>query len=107
MGASRLKPLTVKEVEKLTAVRPSSIKHRSLGGVSGFVLVHTPAGHASYGLTYRRNGERKKLTLGTTKTLTLGEARALASRNRQGSRAAATPTPINSPNASRSSRSAM
>ena len=82
MGASRLKPLTVKEVEKLTSVRPSSIKHRSLGGVPGFVLVHTPAGHASYGLIYRRNGERKKLTLGTTKTLTLGEARALAGRNR-------------------------
>jgi hypothetical protein len=82
MGASRLKPLTVKEVEKLTAVRPKSIKHRSLGGVPGFVLVHTPAGHASYGLIYRRNGERKKLTLGTTKTLTLGEARALAGRNR-------------------------
>ena len=82
MGASRLKPLTVKEVEKLTSVRPSSIKHRSLGGVPGFVLVHTPAGHSSYGLIYRRNGERKKLTLGTTKTLTLGEARALAGRNR-------------------------
>ena len=82
MGASRLKPLTVKEVEKLTAVRPASIKHRSLGGVPGFVLVHTPAGHASYGLIYRHNGERKKLTLGTTKTLTLGEARALAGRNR-------------------------
>jgi hypothetical protein len=26
MGASRLKPLTVKEVEKLTATNPSSIK---------------------------------------------------------------------------------
>ena len=66
MGASRLKPLTVKEVEKLTSLRPTSIKHRSLGGVPGFVLVHTPAGHSSYGLVYRRNGERKKLTLGST-----------------------------------------
>ena len=84
MGASRLKPLTVKEVEKLTAVRPTSIKHRSLGGVPGFVLVHTPAGHSSYGLIYRRNGERKKLTLGSTKTLTLGEARMLAGKFRGG-----------------------
>jgi hypothetical protein len=40
MGASRLKPLTVKEVEKLTATPPKTIKHRSLGGVPGFVLVH-------------------------------------------------------------------
>jgi hypothetical protein len=40
MGASRLKPLTVKEVEKLTATKPSTIKHRSLGGVPGFVMVH-------------------------------------------------------------------
>ena len=73
MGASRLKPLTVKEVEKLTATKPSTIKHRYLGGVPGFVLVHTPAGHTSYGLIYRANGERKKLTLGNTKLLTLGE----------------------------------
>ena len=84
MGASRLKPLTVKEVKKMTAIRPTSIKHRSLGGVPGFVLVHTPAGHSSYGLIYRRNGARKKLTLGTTKTLTLGEARVLAGKYRGG-----------------------
>ncbi len=80
MGASRLKPLTVKEVEKLTAVRPTSIKHRFLGGVPGFVLVHTPAGYTSYGLIYRSKGERKKLALGSAKTLTLGEARALAGK---------------------------
>lgn len=79
-GASRLKPLTVKEVEKLTAVRPTSIKHRFLGGVPGFVLVHTPAGYTGYGLIYRCKGERKKLTLGSAKTLTLGEARALAGK---------------------------
>jgi hypothetical protein len=63
MGASRLKPLTVKEVEKLTATRPASIKHRSLGGVPGFVLVHTPAGHTSYGLIYRANRERKRVAV--------------------------------------------
>ena len=80
MGASRLKPLTVKEVEKLTAVRPTSIKHRFLGGVPGFVLVHTPSGNTSYGLIYRSKGQRKKLTLGNAKTLTLGEARALAGK---------------------------
>ena len=84
MGASRLKPLTVKEVEKMTAIRPTTIKHRSLGGVPGFVLVHTPAGHSSYGLIYRRNGARKKLTFGTTRTLTLGEARMLAGKYRGG-----------------------
>jgi len=82
MGASRLKPLTVKELEKLTATKPSTIKHRSLGGVPGFVLVHTPAGHTSYGLIYRANGERKKLTLGSSKMLTLGEARTLAGKYR-------------------------
>ncbi len=82
MGASRLKPLTVKEVEKLTATKPTTIKHRSLGGVPGFVLVHTPAGHTSYGLIYRTNKERKKLTLGSTKMLSLGEARALAGKFR-------------------------
>ena len=80
MGASRLKPLTVKEVEKLTAVRPTSIKHRFLGGVPGFVLIHTPAGNTSYGLIYRNKGERKKLTMGSAKTLTLGEARSLAGK---------------------------
>jgi hypothetical protein len=41
-------------------------QNRSLGGVPGFVLVHTPAGHTNYGLIYRNSkGERKKLTLGT------------------------------------------
>jgi integrase len=83
MGASRLKPLTVKEVEKLTATNPTSIKHRSLGGVPGFVLVHTPAGHMSYGLIYRSSkGERKKLTLGSAKFLTLADARKLAGQYR-------------------------
>ena len=82
MGASRLKPLTIKEVEKLTATKPTTIKHKSLGGVPGFVLVHTPAGHTSYGLIYRANGERKKLTLGSTRALSLGEARMLAGRYR-------------------------
>lgn len=82
MGASRLKPLTVKEVEKLTATRPSTIKHRSLGGVAGFVLVHTPSGYSGYGLVYRINGIRKKLTLGSTKRLSLGEARKIAGQYR-------------------------
>lgn len=82
MGASRLKPLTVKEVEKLTAARPSNIKHIFLGGVPGFVLVHTPAGYTGYGLVYRANGVRKKLTLGSTKRLSLAEARSLASKYR-------------------------
>lgn len=83
MGASRLKPLTVKEVEKLTATNPSSIKHRSLGGVPGFVLVHTPAGYTSYGLIYRSSkGERKKFTIGSAKAFTLAEARKLACQYR-------------------------
>lgn len=82
MGASRLRPLTVKEIEKLTAKRPSSIKHRYLGGVPGFVMVHTPAGYTGYGLIYRFGGSRKKLTLGSTKMLTLGEARKLAGKYR-------------------------
>lgn len=82
MGASRLKPLTVKEVQKLTATKPPSIKHRSLGGVPGFVLVHTPAGHTSFGLIYRAEGSRKKLTLGSTRGLSLGEARTLAGKYR-------------------------
>jgi integrase len=64
----------------LTSVTPTSIKHRFLGGVPGFVLVHTPSGYTSYGLIYRSKGERKKLTLGNSKTLTLGEARALAGK---------------------------
>ena len=82
MGASRLKPLTVKEVEKITADAPSTIKHVSLGGVPGYVLVHTPAGHTSYGLIDRSQGRRKKLTLGSTRHLTLGEARSLAGQHR-------------------------
>jgi hypothetical protein len=58
MVASRLKPLTVKEIQKLTASPPPTIKHRSLGGVPGFVLVHTPAGCTGYGLIYRAGGGR-------------------------------------------------
>lgn len=82
MGASRIRPLTIKEIEKLTASKPNTIKHRFLGGVPGFVLVHTPAGHTSYGLIYRVGSQRRKLTLGTTKMLTLGEARSLAGKHR-------------------------
>lgn len=82
MSGSRLKPLTVKEIEKLTAAPPSCIKHRYLGGVPGFTLVHTPAGYTGYGLIYRVDGKRKKLTLGSTKRLTLGDARKLAGRFR-------------------------
>ncbi|RJG52501.1 DUF4102 domain-containing protein [Sphingobium terrigena] len=82
MAGSRLKPLTVKEIEKLTAVPPPCIKHRYLGGVPGFALVHTPAGYTGYGLIYRADGKRKKLTLGSTKRLTLGDARKLATRFR-------------------------
>lgn len=82
MSGSRLKPLTVKEIEKLTAMRPPCIKHRYLGGVPGFTLVHTPAGYTGYGLIYRVDGKRKKLTLGSTKRLTLGDARKLAGRFR-------------------------
>ena len=82
MGASRLKPLTVKEVEKLISTRPTTIKHHSLGGVPGFVLIHTPAGYTSYGLVYRAQGDRKKLTLGSTKALSLGQARTLAGQFR-------------------------
>lgn len=84
MGASRLKPLTVKEVEKLTATPPSTIKHLYLGGVPGFVMVHTPAGYTGYGLIYRAKGVRKKLTLGSAKMLTLGDARKLAGQYRAG-----------------------
>lgn len=43
--------------------------------------MHPPAGHTSYGLIYRTNGERKKLTLGSTKILTLNEARSLAGKH--------------------------
>jgi hypothetical protein len=48
MGASRLKPPTVKEIQKLTLSPPPTIKHRSLGVVPGFVLVHIPAGYTGY-----------------------------------------------------------
>jgi len=82
MTISRLKPLTVKEIEKLAATPPNCIKHRYLGGVPGFVLVHTPAGYTGYGLIYRAGGKRKKLTLGSTKRMTLADARALAGRQR-------------------------
>lgn len=82
MGASRTRALTVKEVEKLASTRPTTIKHRSLGGVPGFVMVHTPAGHTSYGLIYRSGGQRKKLTLGSSKVLSLGEARRRAAQYR-------------------------
>lgn len=82
MGSSRLRPLTVKEVEKITSSNPTTIKHRSLGGVPGFVLVHTPAGHTSYGLIYRVHGARKKLTLGSTRALSLSKARTLAAKFR-------------------------
>ncbi len=82
MAGSRLKPLTVKEIEKLVAVPPPCIKHRYLGGVPGFTLVHTPAGYTGYGLIYRVSGKRKKLTLGSTKRLTLGDARKPAGRFR-------------------------
>jgi len=60
MGASRLKPLTVKEIDKLTATKPSAIKHRYLGGVPGFVMVHTPAGYTGYGLIYRRGDDHRR-----------------------------------------------
>ena len=43
MGASRLKPLTVKEIQKLAATPLLTIKHGSRGGVPGFVLVRSPA----------------------------------------------------------------
>ena len=82
MGASRKKPLTVKEVEKLTAELPSTIRHHALGGVPGFVLVHTPHGYTGYALFYRHRGRLKKLTLGSTQALKLGEARSLAGQRR-------------------------
>lgn len=71
MGSSRIKPLTVKEVEKLTAERPRTIRHHALGGVAGFVLVHTPKGYTGYALFYRHRGKLKKLTLGSTQALKL------------------------------------
>lgn len=91
MSASRLKPLTAKEVEKLAATPPNCIKHRFLGGVPGFVLVHTPGGYTGYGLIYRASGRRRKLTLGSTKRLSLGEARKLAGQHRSRIEAGADP----------------
>jgi integrase len=91
MGASRLKPLTTKEVESLTKIRPAAIKHLSLGGVPGFVMVHTPSGYMSYALVYRANGERKKLTLGSAKSLSLAEARKHAGQFRAQIEAGADP----------------
>lgn len=91
MGASRIRPLTVKEIEKIKAVKPSSIKHHTLGGVPGFVLVHTPAGYTGFGLVYRSNGKRKKLTLGSTKMLSLADARKLAGQLRANIDAGADP----------------
>jgi integrase len=82
MGSSRLKPLTVKEIEKITASPPTTIRHIGLGGVPGFVLVHTPAGHTSYALRYRKGERLIKLTLGTTRGLTLADARRLAAEAR-------------------------
>jgi hypothetical protein len=82
MGSSRKKPLTVKEVEKLTAELPRTIRHHALGGVPGFVLVHTPQGYTGYALFYRYRGKLKKLTLGNTHALKLGEARTLAAHRR-------------------------
>jgi hypothetical protein len=82
MTISRLRPLTVKEIEKLAATPPNCIKHHYLGGVPGFVLVHTPAGYTGYGLIYRAGGKRKKLTLGSTKRMTLADARTLAGKQR-------------------------
>lgn len=82
MGSSRTKPLTVKEVEKLTAEPPRTIRHHALGGVPGFVLIHTPNGYTGYALFYRYRGKLKKLTLGSTQALKLGEARTLAGHRR-------------------------
>jgi integrase len=82
MGSSRKKPLTIKEVEKLTAELPHTIRHHALGGVPGFVLIHTPKGYTGYGLFYRHRGKLRKLTLGSTKMLKLADARKLALQHR-------------------------
>lgn len=82
MGSARTKPLTVKEVEKLSAAPPPRISHHALGGVPGFVLVRTPSGYTGFGLFYRYGGKLKKLTLGSSKMLTLADARKLALRHR-------------------------
>ena len=78
-------------MKKLTAVAPSTIRHLSLGGVPGFVLVHTPANYTGYGLVYWVKGKRTKLTLGSTKMLTLAEARKLAGKYRSSIEAGADP----------------
>lgn len=82
MGFSRIRPLTTKELDAITSRPPHTIKHRALGGVPGFVLVHTPAGFTGYALIYRAGGKRRKLTLGSTKALSLADARKLAARHR-------------------------
>ena len=82
MGSSRIKPLTVKELYKLTSAPPRSIKHYGLGDVPGFVPVHTPADYVGFALVYRHEGKRKKLTLGGAKKLTLADARKMAAKYR-------------------------
>jgi len=82
MGFSRIKPLTTKELDAIAAKRPHTIKHRALGGVPGFVLVHTPAGFTGYALIYRFNGKRRKLTLASTRAMSLADARKVAARHR-------------------------
>lgn len=82
MGSSRLKPLTVKEVERLTSIYPQTIRHIGLGGVPGFVLVHTPSGYTGYALRYRKGKRLVKLTIGSAKTYSLADARKLAAKYR-------------------------
>lgn len=82
MGSSRLRPLTVKEIESITSSAPTTIRHIGLGGVPGFVLVHTPSGYTSYALRYRKGNQLVKLTIGSTKAFTLADARKLAAKFR-------------------------
>jgi hypothetical protein len=82
MGSSRLKPLTVKEVEKLTAKNPTSIKHRSLGGVPGCARAHARRPYELRPDLPQQQGRTKKLTLGSAKFLTLADARKLAGQYR-------------------------
>jgi hypothetical protein len=84
MGASLLKPLTVKEVEKLTAMPPGTTKYLYLGGVPGFVMVHTPVGSTGYGLVNRRGGGKEETYPRYAKSLSLGDARKLAGQYRAG-----------------------
>ena len=65
--------------------------HHGLGGVPGFVLVHTPANHIGFALMYRHEGKRKKLTLGSAKRLSLADARKLAAKFRSDIEAGADP----------------